>query len=239
VFFATYSARTSEKPGWEFDFLTEKQREKIEPIFKGRNQARNLLLDGLAVPNVLLVNRGGGKFELAPENDQLAVWRSTTQGTWADYDGDGDPDLYLSNDYAINTMFRNDGPDGFVDVTEETGTADIGFGMGVSWGDYDLDGRQDLYVTNMFSKAGQRITSQLKSLDPEFAKASRGNSLFRNLGAEFKKVSGLAPPALLVEKAGWSWGGQFVDVNNDGYLDIHALSGFYTPPKGLALPVDL
>ena len=45
-------------------------------------------------------------------------------------------------------------------------------------------------------------------------------------------------PALMVEKAGWSWGGQFLDFDNDGHLDIYALSGYYTAPKDVAIPVD-
>lgn len=211
--------------------------DKAKRLFEFRANHRTLNLGG--PPNVLLVNRGEGRFDLAPESSQVAAWRQTTQGTWSDFDDDGDLDLYLSNDFAPNIMFRNDGPAGFVDVTKETGTADIGFGMGVSWGDFDLDGRQDLYVSNMFSKAGQRITSQLKSGDRRFVMMSRGNSLFRNLGNRFEKVSGLDPPALQVEKAGWSWSGQFADIDNDGYLDIHVLSGFYTAPKKFALPVDL
>jgi len=51
------------------------------------------------------------------------------------------------------------------------------------------------------------------------------------------KVSGLDPPALTVERAGWGWGSQFVDVDNDGYLDIYALSGYYTaPPLSVSQP---
>jgi hypothetical protein len=41
-----------------------------------------------------------------------------------------------------------------------------------------------------------------------------------------------------VERAGWGWGSQFADVNNDGYLDIFAISGYYTAPKEIAIPVD-
>ena len=185
------------------------------------------------------MNTGDGKFDLSPQSDQLATWRQTTQATWSDFDGDGDQDLYLTNDYASNTMYRNDGEAGFVDITTLSQTADVGFGMGASFGDYDRDGRQDLYVCNMFSKAGRRITSQIDSLDPRFAKSARGNSLFQNHGdGKFEKVSGLEPPTLLVEKAGWAWSGQFVDIDNDGYLDIHALSGYYTAPKQIAFAAD-
>ncbi len=242
VLFCTYAQETQQisKPNprterWLEEFLPIEQAEQLYQL-----RTNHHLLERAGPPNVLLVNRGGGKFDLAPESKQVAAWRQTTQGTWCDFDDDGDLDLYLSNDFSINTMFRNDGAAGFTDVTKETGTADIGFGMGVSWGDFDLDGRQDLYVSNMYSKAGQRITSQLESGDPRFADMARGNSLFRNLnGSSFQKVSGLKEPALLVEEAGWSWGSQFVDIDNDCYLDIYALSGFYTAPKQYALPGDL
>ena len=190
-------------------------------------------------PNVLLVNRGG-RFERSAASDTLAVWRNTFQSTWADYDNDGDVDLYVVNDFSPSRLFRNDGNDVFVDVTRETGTADIGFGMGASFGDYDNDGRQDLYKSNMFSKAGRRIAGRLGDLiSPDFLKMAGGNTLFRNLGTRMEKVSGLEPPALLVEKAGWSWGGQFLDVDNDGWLDIYALSGYYTPPPEVSVAFDL
>ena len=186
-------------------------------------------------PNLLLRNLGDGRFGPAPESEQLALWRNSYQGTWSDYDGDGDVDLYVANDYAPNNLLRNDGDAGFTDVTEETGTPDIGFGMGASWGDYDNDGRHDLYVSNMYSKAGRRITEEVPGLDPRLRKMSRGNTLFRHDGERFERVSGLEPPALRVEKAGWSWGGQFVDIDNDGWLDLYVTSGMYTAPGQIRL----
>jgi len=209
-----------------------------EPALRGSTSLPELL-DRRTSVNVLLTNVGGGKFENLHENDATtAINRSTFHGGWADYDKDGDPDLYLSNDFAPNNMLRNEG-ESFVDVTERTQTADVGFGMGVSWGDFDNDADLDLYVTNMFSKAGQRITAKLPQLQAEWTNAARGNSLFRNNDALFEKVSGAKPPALCVEKAGWSWCGQFADINNDGFLDIHSLSGFYTPPAKFEYPEDL
>ena len=191
--------------------------------------------------NVLLRNVGGGGFEVASDVPELFAFRNTFQASWADYDDDGDPDLYLANDYAPNNLFRNDGAGRFEDVTDATGTADVGFGMGVTWGDYDQDGRQDLYVSNMYSKAGLRITGQLAELDLDrtFGRMAKGNTLFRNEGDRFAVVSGKPPGGLAVEKAGWSWAGQFVDVDNDTDLDLHVLSGYVTIPDEVAHPLDL
>ena len=232
VYFSTYA----------HDDTWDRLREVLELM--PRSQARELLArrrkghrfrDHYGPPNMLLVNRGAGSFAEAPQNEQLALWRNTFQSTWADYDGDGDPDLYAANDFAPNNLLRNDGGR-FTDVTAETGTADIGFGMGVSWGDYDNDGRQDLYVCNMYSKAGQRIMGQIPGLDPRIVMLAGGNSLFRNQGGRFRKVSGVEPPSLLVEKVGWAWGGQFADFDNDGFLDIYSLSGYYSAPPEIAVP---
>jgi hypothetical protein len=187
-------------------------------------------------PNVMLKNLGGGRFKDFTKETGLGVFRNTYQATWADFNGDGNPDVYLANDFGPDNLFRNDGNGKFTDISAEAGAEDPGFGMGASWGDYDNDGKLDLYVSNMYSKAGRRVTSQLDYINPLFAQMAQGNSLYRNTGGRFEKVSGLQAPALMVGKAGWSWGSQFADVDNDGYLDIYALSGYYTSPFETGLP---
>lgn len=191
-------------------------------------------------PNRLLLNAGGGRFTTAAGSETWALWRNSYQATFGDYDADGDPDLYVANDFSPNHLLENQGDGSFVDATARSQTADIGFGMGATWGDYDQDGRQDLYVSNMYSKAGQRITRQLSGVvDPRFRQMAGGNSLFKNCGDCFEKVSGLESPALQVELAGWSWGSQFLDIDRDGFLDLLALSGYYTAPREIAGDVDL
>jgi len=253
IYISTYESKLAREEFYRIQ-RSRKRNPSVEKNvlseFLPRDQARQLYklmrspdwhpyLNHYGPPNVLLKNVGAGRFEIDKESALSQVYRQTFQATWADFDKDGDPDVYLANDFAPNNLFRNDGNGIFVDITDTTKTADFGFGMGASWGDYDNDGKLDLYVTNMFSKAGRRITAQIPGLDPRLADGARGNSLFRQVSDCFERVSGLEPPALLVEEGGWGWGSQFLDVDNDGYLDIYALSGFYTAPKEIAMPVDI
>jgi hypothetical protein len=198
------------------------------------------VLDQLGPPNVLLVNRGGGQFEPASENSVVGLWRNSLQATWCDFNEDGRPDLYIPNDWGMNVLFRNDGPAGFTDVTQEMGLTCYGFSMGASWGDYDNDGRDDLYVSNMYSEVGRRMTARISGLNPMFAESAAGNFLYhKEANGRYKQVAGLAPPAMLVKAIGWSWGGCFADFDNDTFLDLYVMSGYYTAPKELASGLDL
>ena len=104
--------------------------------------------------------------------------------------------------------------------------------MSVTWGDYDRDGNADIYVSNMFSGAGNRITFQgqfLPGADAEtrghFQRFARGNALFRNRGdGTFEDVSLAAG----VSAGRWAWASRFADINNDGYEDLLVGNGFLT-----------
>lgn len=198
------------------------------------------VLDQIGPPNVLLVNRGRGWFEVAPENRTVGLWRNSLQATWCDYNQDGRPDLYIANDWAVDNLLRNDGPAGFTDVTSELGLSLYGFGMGASWGDYDNDGRDDLYVSNMHSAAGRRITARIPGLNKTYIESAAGNWLYHNeADGRFKQVAGLEAPAMKVMNAGWSWGGCFADFDNDGFLDLYVLSGYFTAPSELSSDIDI
>lgn len=191
-------------------------------------------------PNVLLVNTGEGRFERSPLSGQVAVWHETLQSTWADYDGDGDQDLYVCNDFAPDRLFRNDGGKAFVDVTSSEGHARMrGFGMGASFGDFDNDLDLDLYVSNMFSKAGLRIIDRVGMEDERFRWSAEGNLLFANEEGRFRFLSGVGSPHAVVARADWSWGGQFCDFDNDGFLDLYVPNGYFTAPEGFAGDEDL
>jgi hypothetical protein len=217
-------------------YLTPEQSAELRRRFRTENRS---FINQIGPPNILLVNAGDGRFRVADQQAQVALWRNSFQSVWADYDSDGDADLYVANDFAPDNLLRNDGAAGFTDVTHEMGIDALGFAMGASWGDYDNDGRDDLYVSNMYSKAGLRITSQVAGLDQRIAELANGNYLYRNLGSRMQLVSGLKPPAVTVARAGWSWGGQFLDANNDGFLDIYVPCGYYSAPDEYATNIDL
>ncbi|MGK0185828.1 MAG: hypothetical protein ACI9R3_001611 [Verrucomicrobiales bacterium] len=245
VYFCTYSplditaritGKSSGKPEWAEKFLTAEEAAEVKRHYSNYHG----FLSQVGPPNVLFVNKGDGKFARAPESATLEGYRNTFQATWSDFDKDGDPDLYVANDFAPDYFFRNDGVTGFTEITESSGTGLMGFGMGAAFGDYDNDGRQDLYVSNMYSKAGRRITSQVSGIDRRMVAGAEGNYLFRNSGdGTFERTSGLERPAVQVANAGWSWGGQFADFDNDGFLDLYVSSGFYTPPEKVSNNIDL
>ncbi len=180
-------------------------------------------------------------------------FRYTFAAAWEDYDNDGDQDLYVANDFGWNNLYRCDvQPDGtvrFVDVAAETNAEDDSFGMSVNWADYDRDGWMDVYISNMYSYAGNRITTQdnFKSDAPEevkqrFQRYARGNTLLRNLGGD---PTGATPETLesasgsflgfedtsvqsAVNMGRWAWGSIFIDFNNNGWDDIFVNNGYIT-----------
>jgi hypothetical protein len=234
----------AEKEGdfdWPDEFFPADVARDFRRRLKEHKQSHGVtVLDQLGPPNVLLINRGGGRFEPAPENSTVGLWRNSLQATWCDYNQDGRPDLYIANDWGMNVLFRNDGPAGFTDVTSEAGLVYYGFSMGASFGDYDNDGRDDLYVSNMYSEPGRRITARVPRLNKMFAESASGNYLYHHeADGKFKQVAGVQAPAMTVQKAGWSWGGGFADFNNDGFLDLYVLNGYYTAPEELSSGIDL
>ncbi len=190
--------------------------------------------------NVLLRNDGGFRFVDATASAGLDRnnRRFSLAASWEDYDGDGDADLYVANDYGRNNLYRNDGGT-FVDVAADAGVEDISSGMSVSWADYNRDGRMDVYVGNMFSAAGNRITYQRKferdrqRAGPlaEVQRMARGNSLFAGTGGGFVDRSVQADVAM----GRWSWSSVFADINNDGWEDLVVANGNLTQ----TLPDDL
>jgi hypothetical protein len=125
------------------------------PYYDANNGGANVLLRNDSTPASLSLS-----WRFTPATAAYGFDRNNNKfsyaACWDDYDEDGDIDLFVTNDFGRDNLYRNDG--GFFhDVADEAGVADLGPGMSSCWGDYDNDGRMDLYVSNMFSSAGNRI----------------------------------------------------------------------------------
>jgi tetratricopeptide (TPR) repeat protein/peroxiredoxin len=153
---------------------------------------------------------------------------------WNDYDQDGWPDLYVVNDFGRKNLYRNRRDGSFTDVAPGEGVEDVGAGMSVCWLDYDNDGAEDIYVGDMWTAAGERISSQemFKKEAPEdvralYQKHAMGNSLFRNhqpsdggsRGFEDRTVSAG------VGVGRWAWSSDAFDFDHDGFPDLYIANG--------------
>ena len=182
-------------------------------------------------PNFLMRNQRDGTFR------DVTAETGLTHGNkrysfccgWSDYNRDGWPDLYVVNDFGRKNLYRNNGDGTFTDVAPEAGVEDVGAGMSVCWLDYDGDGDEDLYVANMWTAAGKRISTQpiFQKDAPEdvralYRKHAMGNSLFRNAnGGTFRNQSALAS----VEMGRWSWSSDSWDFDHDGFPDLYITNG--------------
>src|SRR5262249_2293980 len=142
-------------------------------------------------PNFLLHSEGNGGFQdrteaagLNTDNDRYSF-----ACAWGDYNGNGWPDLYVANDFGRSNLYRNNGDGTFTSVSTEAGVEDVGAGMSACWFDFDNDGNQDIYVVNMWSPAGMRVSEQpqfhekeAESIRALYHQHARGNSLYRNRG---------------------------------------------------------
>ncbi len=150
---------------------------------------------------------------------------------WEDFDNDGDQDLYVSNDFGRNNLFRNDAGT-FNDIAAQAGVLDIGPGMSAAWGDHNNDGHPDLYIANMWSNAGNRITLQKQflpradvSTKQQARRHARGNSVYINRGdGTFKDTTQVSGANM----ARWAWSSNFIDLDNDGRQDLVVANGMIT-----------
>jgi hypothetical protein len=140
-----------------------------------------------------------------------------------DYDGDGFPDLYLTQ-YGKSILYHNNGDGTFNDVTEKAGVAAPGWASSAVWFDYDNDGRLDLFVCRFvnFDKSknkfcGNRETGQRYYCIPRVYE-TMPSWLFHNNGdGTFTDVSNQSDIGKTLGKA---WGVVATDINNDGWMDL-------------------
>jgi tetratricopeptide (TPR) repeat protein len=183
-------------------------------------------------PNFLLRNMGSWTFKDVTDAARLSVEndRYSFACAWGDANGDGWPDLYVANDFGRSNLYRNNGDGTFSSVAAEAGVEDVGAGMSATWLDTSSDGRHDIYVGNMWSAAGLRVSDQpgFHQADPDNVRAmyqrhARGNSLYKNLGdGKFRNIAAEAG----VEFGRWAWSSESWDFDHDGYSDLYVSNGY-------------
>ncbi|MGB9362164.1 MAG: VCBS repeat-containing protein, partial [Candidatus Sulfotelmatobacter sp.] len=185
-------------------------------------------------PNFMMRNNHDGTFRDVTAHTGLNQnnTRYSFCCAWSDYNHDGWPDLYVVNDFGRKNLYRNNGDGTFSDVAPASGVEDIGAGMSVSWLDYDQDGAEDVYVGNMWTAAGERVSTQenFKTDAPEdiralYQKHAMGNSLFRNSKSRNGGTFDDTTMSAGVGMGRWAWSSDAFDFDHDGFPDLYIANG--------------
>ena len=193
--------------------------------------------------DIYLVNSGECDFFAPSSPLSNALYRNNRDGTFTDvtkkagvpgggygmgvavgdYDGDGWPDLYVTQ-YGRSILYHNNGDGTFADVTQQAGVAAPGWASSAVWFDYDHDGRLDLFVCRFvdFDKSKNKFCGDEKTHERFYCiprvYAPAASWLFHNNGdGTFTDVSVESGIAKALGKA---WGVVATDVNNDGWMDL-------------------
>ena len=189
----------------------KKCRHGVVPVYCGPGQYEG-------VSGSLYHNEGDGTF--TDVTRQAGVYDESGRqlgAVFSDYDQDGDADLYIANDTKPNWLFRNDGETGFTEVGLTSGVAvnpeaRPEAGMGTDWGDYDRDGLMDIIVCNFQWESCRLLANQ-------------GDGFFDDRTF----LAGLGEPTYST----LTFGTDFLDYDNDGFLDIFIANGHVDPNIGI------
>jgi enediyne biosynthesis protein E4 len=160
-----------------------------------------------AQASVLFRNNHDGTFTDVTEKAGVANKGRAMGALAVDYDGDGWTDIFVANDNSPNYLYRNSGNGTFTETALKAGVAfgqhgNAAASMGGDWGDYDHDGKIDLIVPAMGY-----------------------NALYRGLGKGLFEDVAVSAGLAVISGQYWSWGGKFLDYDNDGYLDVMVVNG--------------
>lgn len=168
--------------------------------------------------NYLFHNNGDGTFTEVAKEIGLTGHRWTLAAGAADLNGDGWPDLVIANDYGVTQLFINQHGKYFRNISEQSEIGSVSeSGMNVAFGDVFNEGEIGIYITNI-SQPGVLV---------------QGNNLWIPRETDSQKLyyENLAEN-MDVALGGWSWGAQFGDLNNDGFVDLYVTNGFISAKKG-------
>jgi enediyne biosynthesis protein E4 len=161
-------------------------------------------------------NLGAGRFEEVSAKVGLSSTRWALAAVAADLRGTGYPDLFIANDYGVSELFINEGGR-FREVGRQAG---VGYapksGMNASVGDVLNQGTFALYVSNI-SEEGILLQGNNLWVPTSM---SDGLPVYENMAR-----------AMGVDLGGWSFGAQFGDLNNDGFLDLYLVNGYVSASR--------
>lgn len=164
--------------------------------------------------NFLYKNNGNGYFTKITNTALTSEAGEFWSGSWGDYDNDGDPDLFVTNNgNQKNSLFRNDGNFIFTKILNDPLVNENGYNAVSGWGDYDNDGDLDMFVTQAYVPPGftQKLTNKLYK-----------NLLMESGNVAFQKITS----GEIVNDSGYSYGFAWGDYDKDGDLDIAVANTF-------------
>ena len=182
-------------------------------------------------------NNGNSTFTDVTKQSGILNYGLSLSATIADMNGDGWPDVYVSNDFASpDYLYLNQQDGTFKEVIKESTGHTSYFGMGVDISDFNNDGYPDIIQADMTPSDNQRAKANMSSMDMNrfYNMVDLGmhyqymqNSLQLNRGINiqgipvFSDISGMAG----IAATDWSWATLFIDANNDGYKDVFISNG--------------
>jgi tetratricopeptide (TPR) repeat protein len=163
--------------------------------------------------NLLYRNDGGRFREIAEQAGVANPAGRSLSASWADFDGDGWPDLYVANDISDNAMFHNRRDGRFDDVSHAAWVADYRGAMGLAVGDWNNDGDLDIFVTHWIAQENALLENQADAIP-----ARDGEPMHFVDNADLHGLGQIALDDI-------GWGTEFVDYDNDGRLDLFVVNG--------------
>jgi hypothetical protein len=198
------------------------------------NDNRGRSLQG-TLRNALYRNKGDGTFADVTEKAGVGDQGFGFGCSAADFDRDGDLDLYVLN-YGPNVLYRNDGDGTFTDVTVASGLADGRWSLSSPWIDYDNDGDLDVYVANYLAYDDGKFRSfyAAAGYPGPLSYGGQADALYRNNGdgtfTDVTEATGVLKPD------GRAMSAMAADLNNDGLLDLYvandAMENYYFENTG-------
>lgn len=179
-------------------------------------------MDFRGFPNTLYHNNGDGTFVAVTKTAHVGdAYRKSMQALFADFNEDGWPDIFVANDTDPNSLYLNRGDGTFKEFSGPSGTSSTDGSMGIAYGDYNSDGKMDLFISNYTGEAD----ILLSLVDNESSNDGRvRNAIYSR---DFN--------SLILLKRTWDkvgWGTGFFDFDNDGDLDLFIANGHLNAVSG-------